>query len=419
MEHDIYVFATSLKRRKDVEAVSSLLDGCGKIKAWSVDREDVDNVLRVECMGMTASCITEMLKSKGYSCRELEYLPDEIRLRKIAQKLFLTVLCSLTFFSVPCGAQVITDSLADDFRTFAAKNFSRYRTVNLFWKTKWAHDYTFELDGKDVEKRRKKNLHTLRFSTMVPILKLKNVSLYANLQYARYQFQTYDIDNMIAPSDIFHRNAYDYFNGGLNGSYYIGIFGKPLVLSLCVSVDAWNEGWGKVYGTASALVVFKKTERTSFSAGVMGMTLFNSMPFLPVIAWWHRFNNPDLSIDVAMPGQFYLRYQVGRQRISAGAAMSSESFYLKSDLEGTSRTYYYSDAVLEPEIHYEYIISRHFYLSAHAGVSMVMKGGLYKKNRKGIKVKNEDGKAEVEPLMKQDRSPIPFFNVGISYSLFK
>ena len=42
-----------------------------------------------------------------------------------------------------------------------------------------------------------------------------------------------------------------------------------------------------------------------------------------------------------------------------------------------------------------------------------------KKNRKGIKVKNEDGKTDVEPIVKQDSSPIPFFNVGVSYSLFR
>lgn len=52
-------------------------------------------------------------------------------------------------------------------------------------------------------------------------------------------------------------------------------------------------------------------------------------------------------------------------------------------------------------------------------VTMVMKSGLYKKNRKGIKVKNEEGKTEVEPIVKQDRSPVPFLNVGVSYSLFK
>jgi hypothetical protein len=50
---------------------------------------------------------------------------------------------------------------------------------------------------------------------------------------------------------------------------------------------------------------------------------------------------------------------------------------------------------------------------------MVMKSGLYKKNRKGIKVKDEEGKTEVEPVVKQDRSPIPFLNVVVSYSLFK
>ena len=76
-------------------------------------------------------------------------------------------------YFIPGKSQVITDSLANDFRAFAAKNFSRYRTVNLFWETKWAHDYTFCLDGQDVEKRRKKDLHTIKFSTMIPVLKLK------------------------------------------------------------------------------------------------------------------------------------------------------------------------------------------------------------------------------------------------------
>ena len=89
-------------------------------------------------------------------------------------------------------AQVISDSLASDFRTFMAKNFSRYRTVNFYWEAKWAHDYTFSLDGQEVEKMRKKNLHTLKASTMIPLLKLRKVSLYANLAYSRYQFDVYD-----------------------------------------------------------------------------------------------------------------------------------------------------------------------------------------------------------------------------------
>ena len=74
---------------------------------------------------------------------------------------------------------------------------------------------------------------------------------------------------------------------------------------------------------------------------------------------------------------------------------------------------------VKPEIHYEYIINRYFYLSAHAGLAMVMKGGLYTKNRKGVKEKNSNDKSEIAPVVKQDHSPVPFFNVGVSYCLFK
>jgi hypothetical protein len=332
------------------------------------------------------------------------------------RRIFFIGICCMTFL-LPCRSQVITDSLANDFRTFAAKNFSIYRTVNLFWETKWAHNYTFNLDGQDVEKRRKKNLHTVRFSTMIPILKLKNVSLYTNLQYSRYQFKTYD-EHSDSPSSIFLSDKYDYFAGGLNGSYYMSLFNKPVILSGSVSVDAWNNGWGKVFGSVSAVMVIKNNRNTNFSAGIMAVTLFSSMPVMPVITYWHRFNNPNLSVDITMPSQFYLRYQMKKQRVSVGAFMSSDNFYLRTKLKGAPEICYYSDAVLKPEIHYEYIINKHIYLSVHTGVSMVMQGGLYKKNRKGIKVKNEEGKNEVEPIVKQDRSPIPFFNVGISYSLF-
>ena len=59
-------------------------------------------------------------------------------------------------YFIPGKSQVITDSLANDFRAFAAKNFSRYRTVNLFWETKWAHDYTFCLGRAGRGKKEKK-----------------------------------------------------------------------------------------------------------------------------------------------------------------------------------------------------------------------------------------------------------------------
>ena len=265
---------------------------------------------------------------------------------------------------------------------------------------------------------RKKNLHTLKASTMVPLLKLRKVSLYAHLEYNHYQFNVHD-KRTGQSSEVFQQSAYDYYEGGLNGSYYFGLFNKPMIVSASVSVDGWNKGFGMFNGTFTAVMLLKNSEHTNFSLGIMARTLFSSMPIMPVVTWWHRFCNPRLSVDITMPSQFYLRYELEKQRISAGASMSSENFYLRTTLEGAPSTAYYSDAVLKPEIHYEYILKKRLYFSVHAGVSMVMKSGLYKKNRKGIKVKNEEGKTETEPVVKQNRSPIPFFNVGVSYSLFK
>lgn len=331
---------------------------------------------------------------------------------------FLLVIMNLCIQFIYAQKVELPDSLAYDFRAFVAKNFQRYRTVNLFWETELAHGYTFSLDGKEVEKMKKKDLHTIKFSTMIPILKQKRISLYGNLQYNCYQFKTYNkYDN--SSSSIFLSDKYDYFVGGLTGSYYMSLFNKPFILSGSISIDAWNDGFEKIFGSFSAIMVVKNDKRSNFSVGVIGRTLFSSMPIMPFIAYWHRFNNPNLSIEIAMPGQFYLRYQMKKQRISVGASMSSDNFYLKTNLKDVPELCFYTDAVLKPEIHYEYIINKHLYLSVHTGISMIMKTGLYKKNRKGVKMKDEDGKTEVEPIVKMDRSSVPFFNLGISYSLFK
>ena len=332
------------------------------------------------------------------------------------KKIFITVALCISICTVK--AQEIPDSLAQDFRNFLAKNFSMYRTVNLNWETKWAHNYTFTQDGNELEKGKRPDLHKISFSTMIPVLKLKKVSLYANVQYRSYQFDAIE-KNHSATSAIFSQDGYDYFAGGLNGTYYINVFNKPLALSASVIADGWDKGFGKVQGLLSAVMIFKHTKTTTFTAGIMGMTLFSSIPIMPVISYWHRFNNPNLSVDITMPSQFYMRYQLNSHRFSAGASMTSDNFYMKPNLKNVPDICYFSEATLNPEIVYEYIINKHFYLVARAGASMVMMAGLYSDTRKGIKVRNEEGQTEVEPLVKMKRNMVPFFNLGVSYSLFK
>lgn len=311
-------------------------------------------------------------------------------------------------------AQVVNDSLAEDFRTMAAKNFSRYRTVNFSWEMDADHDYSFGLDGKVQEKGRKQTIHTLRFSTMVPIVKSHKASLYANVQYNSYNFSREGGNG----SKIFTEESYDHYVGGLNGSYYASLFNRPLILSADVFMDAWRKGWGELQGRFVAMMVLKNTHQTNFSVGLMGMTLYSSTPVLPVITYWHRFGNPHLSLDITLPSQMYLRYQMHRQRLSVGASMNADNFYLKSDLEGTPQVYWFNEVVVKPELHYEYIINQQFYLSAHVGLSALIKGGLYTKKRKELEIEDVENSGK-KSFFKLDRSAVPFFNVGVSYSLFK
>lgn len=327
-------------------------------------------------------------------------------------KLLVCVLWTMFFSSVLYAqsqntiaggrSQVITDSLAKDFRSVVARNFSRYRTVNMYWEMKSAHDYTFTADGKEVEKGRKRDLHTIRFSTMIPVLKQRQFSLYANVQYASYVFDTAE-----EQSAIFSEHSYNHYSGGICASYLTTLFQRPLVLSADISADGWDGGWGTLQGRFVAALVLARGKRMGLTLGVAGMTL-GKVPVLPVISYWHRFANPDWSVDVTLPSQLYLRYQHGNQRISVGCTMSSDNFYLRTTLPDSPSVCYYSEAVLKPETLYEYIINRHFYLSARAGISTVIKGALYTKSRK-----------ELSTDIEQKRSLTPFFNVGVSYSLFK
>lgn len=313
----------------------------------------------------------------------------------------LAVVCFLTMTGRN-HAQTATDSMANDFHGMVARNFSRYRTVNMYWEMNGAHDYTITANGKEVAKGRKRDLHTIRFSTMVPILKQRRFSLYANVQYAGYVFDC--SENLAA---IFSEDSYNRYLGGFTASYITTLFKRPLILGTDIFADGWDGDWGMLQGRIVAALVLARNRQTAFSLGLAGMTL-GRMPVLPVISYWHRFSSPHWSIDVTLPSQLYLRYQWGNQRVSTGASMGSDNFYLGVNLPGIPSVCYYSEAVMKPEMLYEYIINKHFYLSAHIGMNVVMSGALYTKSRK-------------EPGMDIElkRSATPFFNVGVSYSLFK
>jgi len=67
----IFVYKTNIFRQKDVESISSIMNSDPRVNRWNVDREDIDNVLRIEADPACAAEIRTRLSAAGYWCEEL------------------------------------------------------------------------------------------------------------------------------------------------------------------------------------------------------------------------------------------------------------------------------------------------------------------------------------------------------------
>lgn len=322
-------------------------------------------------------------------------------------------ICFLLFTAIviTTAAQTQNDTLKQGIRRYIARNFSEARTFNLYWETGPSNDYTLKQNGNEIENGKMEYINTIKFSVTVPVILLKNFSLYANGQFNSYQFETSNNENGEA-SALFAKTdgGHNYYEGALTGTYRTRVGSKPLVLIASAMGDGWSEGFEKAQGMFSAIMVFKQSRTSSFSAGLYGTTLFEKIPIFPIITYWHQFT-PDLSIDLTLPSRTYVRYQYkNSHRFSLGASLSNEHFYFESDMKGLPKTSFFNKTTIRPEFVYEYIINNHFYLIARGGGSTMVSGGVFGTNRKGV-----DG----DPYLKFKQPMTPFVNIGFSYNIFK
>ncbi len=296
------------------------------------------------------------------------------------------------------------DSLRQNVRSYVARNFSEIRTFNFSWQTSPAHTYRIKSDGQTIENGEMHAQNTIKFNTTLPVVLTKRFSLYAIGQADFYNYNTQHVEG----TPYFSQEESDnnqYYRFTLNGMYRTSLAGKPLILNGNLSVDGYNYGLQQVLGTVAAISVLKRTRNTSLSAGLAFMWPFDKIPVMPVITYWHQFN-PRWSVDISMPRQLYVRYQLGHScRFSAGSVMQSDQYYLRSQGE----TRYFSETSLNTELLFEYVAMRHFYFFARGGVSARLAGGIRQINRKEISGMELD----------YHRSAEPFMAVGFSYNIYK
>lgn len=68
---NILVFKTNLQYKKDIQLLAPLLNDATGILRWNVDRDDIDNVLRIETTTLLPQQVVALVTSAGYSCNEL------------------------------------------------------------------------------------------------------------------------------------------------------------------------------------------------------------------------------------------------------------------------------------------------------------------------------------------------------------
>jgi hypothetical protein len=68
---EVLVFKTNITTTIQLEKVRPVLSTLQGIKTWSIDREDVDKVLRIESEHLLPEVIIRLLKDAGFECDEL------------------------------------------------------------------------------------------------------------------------------------------------------------------------------------------------------------------------------------------------------------------------------------------------------------------------------------------------------------
>lgn len=68
---EVLVFKTNVSKDDEVVKVGDALASEKNITRWSIDREDVDKVLRIECDSLHPIAVIRLLSDAGFQCEEL------------------------------------------------------------------------------------------------------------------------------------------------------------------------------------------------------------------------------------------------------------------------------------------------------------------------------------------------------------
>jgi hypothetical protein len=68
---EVLIFKTNINSDTELTKISKVLNDQFNILEWTIDREDIDKVLRIESIGLKSKSVIEIITMEGFHCEEL------------------------------------------------------------------------------------------------------------------------------------------------------------------------------------------------------------------------------------------------------------------------------------------------------------------------------------------------------------
>lgn len=291
--------------------------------------------------------------------------------------------------------------------------FPTTRTFDVQYEQLGPTNYDSELFGNKFERGRIESHNRFKAAFNLPFYATKSKRLVLTTSL-RYKYESYgfgDIYNY-SSTQTYTRNTeeFQYWAGAVSATYMSSLFKKPVIYNATATVDGNEDGFQRLKGFVSAIIVLKRTPSTTITVGALGLLDPSSIvPVTPLFSINHKFKDSKWDMDFILPQRLLFRRELSENgRISFGTELNSESFYLNLNSSNLNGVYELNQLELKSGITYEYCFTPKIIAFVKAGVNNVLSTRI-----------TEKGERTNRYVYDHREDAQGYFRVGVSYNLFQ
>jgi hypothetical protein len=291
--------------------------------------------------------------------------------------------------------------------------FPTTRTFDVQYEQLGPSNYNSDLFGNNFERGRIESHNRFKAAFNLPFYASKSKQFVLTTSL-RYKYETYefgDIYNYTSMQTYSRdRQELHLWGGSLSATYMTSLFKKPVIYNATATVDGDEDGFQRLKGFVSAVIVLKRTPSTTITLGALALLDPSSIvPVTPLFSVNHKFNNSKWDMDFILPQRLLFRRELLENgRISFGTELNTESFYLNLNTSNLNGVYELNQLELKSGITYEYCFTPKIIAFVKGGVNNVVSARI-----------TEKGERTNRYVYDQKEDAQGYVRIGVSYNLFQ